>query len=100
MKNTLRILKKTALVLSLILTLLLSYTVVFVDLATANPAGPLMEFPSSPIMTPPTIVVYSPVQNETYYSPHVLLNFSVIMPAAWFPNVVEVFYSFWNCNLC
>jgi hypothetical protein len=83
-------LKKTELGLSLILilTLLLSYTVVFVDLATANPA-PLFPFPQEPITTPPTIVMYSPVQNETYDSPHVLLNFIVIKPEAWFPSVYD-----------
>jgi hypothetical protein len=80
-------LKKTELGLSLILilTLLLSYAVVFVDLATANPA-PLFPFPQDPVTTPPSIFVYSPVQNETYNSTQVTLNFTVIKPDSWFSN--------------
>ena len=79
--------KKTELGLSLILilTLLLSYAVVFVDLATANPA-PLFPFPKDPVTTPPSIFVYSPVQNETYNSTQVTLNFTVIKPDSWFSN--------------
>ena len=76
--------------LSLILTLLLSYTVVFVDLATANPMPPF-----------PTLKVYSPIQNETYNLPHVLLNFSEIMPDAmslsdnygYYENLTSVYYA-------
>ncbi|MGD0645402.1 MAG: hypothetical protein ABSA75_10905 [Candidatus Bathyarchaeia archaeon] len=73
-------------------------------MATANPT-PLSFFLAEPITTPPTIVVYSPVQNESYDSPNVLLNFSVIKPDAWFPvgeanstgavfgNVTSVYYA-------
>ncbi len=91
--------KKTVLGLSLILAILLSYTTAFVGLTTANPA-PLFPFPPNPIKTPPTIVVNSPAQNETYDSPNVWLNFSVIKPDAWYPtgaydvfgNVTSVYY--------
>ena len=71
------------LALTLILTLSLSYTALFVDLATANPA-PLFAFPTEPITTPPTIVVHSPVENQAYDSTNVWLNFTIIKPEAWF----------------
>jgi hypothetical protein len=68
--------------------------------ARANPA-PLLPFPhDEPISTPPTIVVYSPVENQTYHSPSVLLNFSLVKPDSWynglnspiFGNVTSVCY--------
>ena len=71
---------------------MLSYTVVIVDLAKADPVG-LMDaldcYPRAPITTPPAIVVNSPVQNETIDSPHMWLNFTVIKPDAWFPSDVS-----------
>ena len=75
--------------LTIILTLLLSYTVVFAGLATANPA-PLFGWPHDPIYTSPTVTVSSPINNETYYSTYVLLNFTVHKPAAWFNNSENV----------
>lgn len=54
-----------------------------INLATANP-GPLLFFPTEPIATPPTIVVHSPVQNQTYNSTDVWLNFTIIKPETWF----------------
>jgi hypothetical protein len=57
-----------------------------VNLAMANP-GPLLPFPyGEPVTTPPTIVVYSPVQNQTYNSTDVWLNFTIIKPETWFPS--------------
>jgi hypothetical protein len=77
--------KRTALALSLILALLFSAVTgaVFIDLATANPA-PLFAFPTEPVTTLPTIVVHSPVQNQTYSSTDVWLNFSIVKPETWF----------------
>ena len=80
--------KRTALTLTLISALVFSAAVVTmpVNLATANPA-PLFPFPwGEPVMTPPTIVVYSPVQNQTFSSTDVWLNFSMIKPETWFPS--------------
>jgi hypothetical protein len=57
-----------------------------VSLATANPA-PLFPFPwGEPVTTPPTIVVYSPVQNQTYSTNEIWLNFTIIKPETWFPS--------------
>ena len=57
------------------------------NLALANPA-PYFGIPTEPITSPPKVHVSSPIYNETYFSPHVLLNFTVTDPAAWFayPN--------------
>jgi hypothetical protein len=80
--------KRTALALTLVLALLFSTVagVMFIYLATANPA-PLFPFPwDEPVTTPPTIVVHSPVQNQTYGSTDVLLNFSIVKPETWFPS--------------
>lgn len=54
-----------------------------INLAAANPIGLYFEFPTEPIMTPPAIVVYSPVQNQNYGSNDVWLNFTIIKPEAW-----------------
>jgi hypothetical protein len=77
--------KKATLALTFILTLLVLAVVeaAFVNVATANP-GPLNYFPTEPITTPPTIVVHSPIQNETYNSADVWLNFTVTKPEEWF----------------
>jgi hypothetical protein len=75
--------KKPALGLFIILTLLLSYSAVFINFATANPVW-IIGWPTEPITTPPTIAVYSPVQNETCHSSQATLNFTVIEPNTWF----------------
>ena len=75
--------KKKVWALFLALTLMFSCLFVFVNLVTANP-GYFVDFPFEPLKTPPSIVVYSPIQNETYYSPHLLLNFTVFKPDSWF----------------
>lgn len=69
---------------SFIMTLLLSTVagVMFVNLAEANPS-PETNFPSEPILTPPTIVVHSPVPNQNYDSTDVWLNFTIIKPEGW-----------------
>lgn len=83
--------KKTVLALFIILTLLLSCTVAFVHLASANPiwGG---QVPEEPITTPPTINVSSPVHNETYFSPKVVLSFIVSDPTAWYTNTLTGAY--------
>ncbi len=57
----------------------------FLNSVAANPVA-YMNFPSEnePIMIPPTIVVHSPVQNSTFYSPEVWLNFTITKPIEWF----------------
>jgi hypothetical protein len=76
-------LKKKVLALFSVLTLTFSCSFVFVNLVAANP-GYFADFPFEPLKTLPSIDVYSPIQNETYYSPHLLLNFTVIKPDSWF----------------
>jgi hypothetical protein len=71
------------LALTIILTLLLSYTAGLVNLATANPVW-ATDWPWEPIMTPPSIIVSSPIQNATYNSTNVSLNFTVTKPDNWF----------------
>jgi hypothetical protein len=53
------------------------------NLVSANPYIPEY-FPLEPVMTPPTITVNPPVQNQIYGSSDVWLNFSIIKPEAWF----------------
>jgi hypothetical protein len=78
---------KTTLALTIILALLCSTVsgAMFTRLASANPA-PLFPFPHDSPPTSPSIVVYSPVQNEIYHSAKLLLNFSLIKPNDWFPS--------------
>jgi hypothetical protein len=83
--------KRTATALTLVMALLFSAAVVTisVNLAMANP-GPLFSFPQhEPVTTLPTIVVQSPVQNQTYTSTDVWLNFTIIKPETWF--AIDVF---------
>jgi len=56
--------------------------ILLVNLALANPA-PELDFPREPVVTLPTIVIHSPVQNQNYNSTDVLLNFTIIKPDAW-----------------
>jgi hypothetical protein len=75
--------KTLAAAFALALTLFAVIGVMFIDLATANPA-PLFSFPTEPVTTLPTIVVHSPAQNQTYNSANVWLNFTIIKPETWF----------------
>jgi hypothetical protein len=52
------------------------------QLANGYPS-PELDFPRTPVMTPPTIEVHSPVQNQNYNSTGVWLNFTIIKPEAW-----------------
>ncbi len=61
-----------------------------INLATANP-GPLLFFPTEPVTTQPTIIVNSPVQNQTYNSTDVWLNFTIIKPETWFAFNIGAF---------
>jgi hypothetical protein len=86
--------KTQVLALTLVLALLYSSVtgLIFIDFATANPA-PLFPLPWDVVTTPPTIVVYSPVQNQTYNVTQMLLNFSIIVkPESRFENVTSVYY--------
>ena len=80
-------LKKWRLTAAFVLALLLSALAgaMSVNLAKAN-LGPLLFFPEDPETTPPTIVVHSPAQNQTYDSTDLWLNFTIVKPEAWFPD--------------
>ena len=78
--------KKTTIALTLIWVSFCSAVagVMPVDLATANGfPSPELDFPREPVMTPPTIVVHSPVKDQNYNSTDVWLNFTIIKPEAW-----------------
>ena len=74
--------KTAALTLALALLFSVVTVAIFANLAKANPA-PLFSFPTEPITTPPTIVVTSPVQNQTYNTT-VGLSLTIIKPETWF----------------
>jgi len=76
--------KRKASTLTLVMALLFSSAVgaLSVNLGKANPA-PLFSFPTKPITTPPTIVVTSPVQNQTCNTT-VGLSLTIIKPETWF----------------
>ena len=80
-------LKKWGITAIFALALLLSAiaSAMSVNLAKANP-GPVLFFPEDPETTPPTIIFHSPVQNQTYDSTCLWLNFTIVKPEAWFPN--------------
>jgi len=80
-------LKKWGLTAAFVSALLLSAiaSAMSVNLAKANP-GPVLFFPEDPETTLPTIVVRSPVQNQTYDSTGLWLNFTIVKPETWFPN--------------
>lgn len=77
--------KKKVVLMELIAVLLCSFVAgaLLVNTATANPA-PLFSFPTEPVMNSPTIIVTSPVQNQTYTSNEVQLTLTIIKPETWF----------------
>jgi hypothetical protein len=77
--------KKKVVILELIAVLLWSFVAgaLLVNTTTANPA-PLFSFPTEPFMNLPTIIVTSPVQNQTYTSNEVQLTLTIIKPETWF----------------
>jgi hypothetical protein len=85
--------KRKALALILILALSVSTAALqFVSLTSANFIGALI-LPNEPNTTPPTIVVHSPLQNETCNSMDLWLNFTVSKPKRFFGNVTSVWYT-------
>jgi hypothetical protein len=85
--------KRKALALILILALSVSTVALqFVSLTSANFIGALI-LPNEPNTTPPTIVVHSPLQNETCNSMDLWLNFTVSKPKRFFGNVTSVWYT-------
>lgn len=87
------LMKRTALALILILALSVSTVALqFVSLASANFIGALI-LPNGPNTTPPTIVVHSPLQNESCNSMDLWLNFTVTKPKGFFGNVTSVWYT-------
>lgn len=75
--------KKITLALLILLFLFSSFLIIPVKLVTANPAD-LFHFPwDTPITTMPEVIIYSPVENQSYKS-ILRLNFSVIKPDNWY----------------
>ena len=58
-------------------------SVTFVSFVKANPVW-VLDFPTAPIFTSPTVVVHSPIQDHNYNATNVLLNFTIIKPDTWF----------------
>ena len=54
------------------------------SLVMANPGLWLLGFPRDPVKTPPEIVFQSPLNDQTYYSNFMWLNFTIIKPESWF----------------
>lgn len=77
--------KKVALALTLTVGLLCSFVAgtILVNTAMANPA-PLFSFPIEPVTNLPTMIVTSPVQNQTCTSNEVQLTLTIIKPETWF----------------
>jgi hypothetical protein len=77
--------KRTVTGLALIAALLLSAATgaISINLAVANPIW-VLDFPTEPILKPPTVVVHLPVQNHNYKLTDMLLNFTIIKPDTWF----------------
>jgi hypothetical protein len=85
--------KRKTSALALILALLVSAIALqFVSVASANFIGALI-LPNEPNTTPPTIVVHSPVQNQTCNSTDLWLDFTIIKPKGFFGNVTSVWYT-------
>jgi hypothetical protein len=83
--------KKAALALTIILTLLFSMVAEMqvVGFASANPllGTPVPPAYQTPNKDPPVVTIQSPI-NTTYFKNDVLLNFTVIQPESWFkPDV-------------
>jgi hypothetical protein len=55
-----------------------------VSLVMANPGLWLLGFPSEPVKTPPEIVFQSPLNDQTYDSNPIWLNFTIVKPESWF----------------
>jgi hypothetical protein len=55
----------------------------FFNLAKANPTWD-PDFPREPDLNPPTIILHSPIQNQTFSSTNIPLNFTVAKPETWF----------------
>jgi hypothetical protein len=53
----------------------------------AQPLFIEMGVPTEPFNSPPNIQITSPYQNQTFNSPNVLLNFSIVIPNSWIFNI-------------
>ena len=72
--------------ITLTLVLLLSISASYGNMTKAQPLWEMLGVPTGPINAPPTIQISSLSQNQTFYSPTVSLNFSVITPHSWVRN--------------
>jgi hypothetical protein len=77
------LMKRTAstLAFALALTILIAQTML-VELSRANPM-PELDFPTEPVLTPPTIVVHSPVKDQNGSPDDLWLNFTIVKPEEW-----------------
>ena len=75
--------KNSVLLFALASFLLLSISTLYVDVAKAQPLWIELGVPVEPFSTPPIIQIISPNQNQTFTSPNVLLNFSIMIPNSW-----------------
>jgi hypothetical protein len=75
--------RKTALAVALATLLITATGTMLFNLATANPIWPA-DFPREPDKTPPTIILRSPLQSQTFNSTDIPLNFTVAKPETWF----------------
>jgi hypothetical protein len=74
--------KKTVLpFMAFLLLLLISMS--YFSVTKAQPLFIEMGVPTEPFNSPPNIQIITPYQNQTFNSPNVSLNFSVIIPNSW-----------------
>jgi len=78
--------KKTVLSFMGFLLLLLTSTSYF-SVTKAQPLFIEMGVPTEPFDSQPTIHITAPYQNQTFNSPNVLLNFSIVIPNSWIFNI-------------
>jgi hypothetical protein len=77
--------KKALFAVAFISVLLLSIIagILLANMATADPIWGA-DFPREPDVTPPTIILNSPLQNQSFNSTDIQLNFTVAKPETWF----------------
>jgi hypothetical protein len=78
--------RKTALAVALGTFLITATGIMLFNVATANPTWINTDFPSEPDRIPPTIILHSPFQNQTFNSTNIPVNFTVAKPETWFKS--------------
>ena len=87
--------KSRLLASAFILVLLVSMMVGVQFVRVANASWIVL--PTQPIKDPPTLIMYSPINNYSFNETSVLLNFTVIKPTSWGPSQVPGTY--YNCGI-